>query len=392
MPIKRSHRIRWQSFSKRFIIPAAIALAAVLLVVVFFLLRGLFTDEKAAEKTPDADTATTTTVSGAEDADGGGTIQASGFPVTEGWFLHNEKAYYGTQNGMLYVGDHKINDTAYTFHTDGSLLNGWIQIDNLRYHFANGVMSKGTTEIDGKTRYLNSNGSMFVGWYDTTNGYRMYYDIETGVAYTGWHEIDGKHYCFDAAGFMYRDTTADGVPVDENGAADEAAYQAYVARQATATTSTAAGSTGATATRGTTVKTTAAKAVDTAALEKKLDDILNKHGRTPRNIYDYVHDNYTYKHAAEGTIEENALYLIENGTGSCYHFASLTYMLFKRAGYDVRYVTGLGWQNHTYHCWVLANFDGGWYYVDSLYVRSAKLTADDLKRIGYEWDESAYPS
>ncbi len=138
--------------------------------------------------------------------------------------------------------------------------------------------------------------------------------------------------------------------------------------------------------------TKAPAAVDTAALNQKLDAILNKHGRTPLAIYNYVHDNYKYKHAAEGSIEENALYLMENGTGSCYHFAALTYLLFKRAGYDTRYVTGLGWQTHTYHCWIMANFDGGWYHVDSLYVRSAKMTADTMKKIGYEWDESQYPS
>ena len=79
-------------------------------------------------------------------------------------------------------------------------------------------------------------------------------------------------------------------------------------------------------------------------------------------------------------------------SGSCYNFAALTYLLFQRAGYDVYYVTGLGWQHGTYHCWILANFDGGWYYVDSLYVRSAKLTADELTKKGYKWDQNAFPS
>ncbi len=385
MPIRRSRHVRRRSSLKRFMLPGIISLLAVLLVIVFMLVRGSFKDKEVQDIASDDDNAAATTTQSTVPADSGGTIQPSGFPVSQGWFIYNEKAYYGTADGRLYVGNHTIDATAYTFHTDGTLLNGWVQMGNLRYHFVDGVMSKGTTEIDGKTRYLNSDGSMFVGWYDAANGYRLYYDPETGVAFTGWHEIDGKHYCFDAAGFMYRDTTADGVPVDETGAADEAAYQRYIGN-----TTSASNASGTTA-KGS-MQTTAVKKVDTTALNNKLDDILNTHGRTAENIYDYVHDNYTYKHAAEGSIEENALYLLENGTGSCYHFASLTYMLFKRAGYDTQYVTGLGWQNHTYHCWIIANFDGGWYYVDSLYVRSAKLTADDLKRIGYEWDESAYPS
>ncbi len=131
--------------------------------------------------------------------------------------------------------------------------------------------------------------------------------------------------------------------------------------------------------------------IDSDQLNQKLDEILNKYGRTPRAIYDYVHDHYKYKYAPEKSKEENAMYLIENGTGSCYHFAALTYLLFKRAGYETYYVTGLGWQHHTYHCWIMAKFDGGWYHVDSLYVRSAKFTSARAREIGYEWDESNYP-
>ncbi len=127
-------------------------------------------------------------------------------------------------------------------------------------------------------------------------------------------------------------------------------------------------------------------------LNAKLDQILAKYGSSPRDIYDYVHDHFKYKYTREKSMVENALHLLEYGTGSCYNFASLTYYLFQRAGYEVYYVTGIGWQNNSYHCWILAYFDDGWYFVDSLYVRSAKLTADDLRRIGYSWDEDAYPS
>ena len=132
--------------------------------------------------------------------------------------------------------------------------------------------------------------------------------------------------------------------------------------------------------------------VTDAALLARLDDILATHGSTPLDIYNYVHDNFKYKSAPEKSIAENAQHLLDRKTGSCYHFAALTYLLFQRAGYDVYYVTGLGWQHGTYHCWILANFDGGWYYVDSLYVRSAKLTAADLTRIGYKWDADQFPS
>ncbi len=375
MPIKRSRHIRKRRRSNNsFLKVLLIILALALLTGIFFLARAVYQKQRSSALSAPTDNVTDAVVQPAAAS----TVKPSGFAASEGWFLHNQCAYYGTADGSVYTGEYTIDGKVYVFSEDGKLQNGWIQTGNLRYHFKEGVMSKGTTEIDGKTCYLNSDGSMFVGWYDAANGYRLYYDIETGVAFVGWHEIDGKHYCFDAAGFLYTDTTADGVWVDSTGAANEQEYQRLVANAPT--------------TAQTAVKTTGANTVDMNVLNNKLDAILNKYGRTPRNIYDYVHDNYTYKHAAEGSIEENALYLLENGTGSCYHFASLTYMLFVRAGYETRYITGLGWQNHTYHCWIMANFDGGWYFVDSLYVRSAKLTAADLKRIGYEWDESAYPS
>ena len=130
----------------------------------------------------------------------------------------------------------------------------------------------------------------------------------------------------------------------------------------------------------------------TEELNVMLDKILAKYGSSPRDIYDYVHDHYKYKYTKERSTVENALHLLEYGTGSCYNFAALTYYLFQRAGYEVYYISGIGWQNNSYHCWILAYFDDGWYYVDSLYVRSAKLTAADLRRIGYKWDEDAYPS
>ncbi len=387
MPIKRSRHVRKRRRSNNGLLKIlVIVLVLALLIGIFFLARAVFQKSQSSDAPSPTDNATDMIVQSTV----GLTIKPSGFAATEGWFLHNQCAYYGTADGNIYTGEQTIDEKGYVFSEDGKLQNGWIQIGNLRYHFKDGVMSKGTTEIDGKTCYLNSDGSMFVGWYDAANGYRMYYDIETGDMFIGWHEIDGKHYCFDAAGFLYTDTTADGVWVDSTGAADEEAYQRLVANAPIITTTTTTANTN-TDTQ-TTIKTTNSNPVDLTALNSKLDAILNKYGRTPRNIYDYVHDNYTYKHAKEGSIEENALYLLENGTGSCYHFASLTYMLFERAGYETRYVTGLGWQNHTYHCWIMANFDGGWYFVDSLYVRSAKLTASDLKRIGYEWDESAYPS
>ena len=249
------------------------------------------------------------------------------------------KAYYRGPDYQLYTGEREIDGVSYHFLDDGSLEEGWLAIGAARYHAAGGVLSM------------------------------------------GWQTIDGNRYYFGSDGVLASNTTVDGVTLGEDGAALPA--------------ETEEGGTGAPVTAPPTT-TTAPDTQPTGNLSEKLakqlDQILDKYGRTPQNIYDYVHDHYKYKYTAEKSLEENARHLLDYGTGSCYNFAALTYLLFQRAGYDVYYVTGLGWQHGTYHCWILANFDGGWYYVDSLYVRSAKLTADQLEKIGYKWDRDAFPS
>ena len=249
-----------------------------------------------------------------------------------GWRIAEGKAYYYGADGRPYTGSHTIEGTAYQFEEDGALLEGWVTQDSARYYCSQGVLVKGWREIQGILRYFYEDGRMACG------------------------------------------TTVDGVAIDKEGAA--ATTVSDTKTPATAPPPSA----------------TKPPVHPTKELEQRLDEILNQYGRTPKNIYDYVHDHYTYKWAAEKSLEENALHLLDYGTGSCYNFASLTYLLFQRAGYDVYYVTGLGWQHGTYHCWILANFDGGWYYVDSLYVRSAKMTAAEMEKKGYQWDKDAYPS
>ncbi len=290
--------------------------------------------------------------------------------VSGHWVVEGEKAYYVDDAGNPYTGVQTIAGAEYTFQDDGSLLDGWVTIDNVRYHFSGGVLSKGTQVIDGITRYINADGTMFVGWYDNPNtGGRYYYDFETGRSFYGWQEIDGKIYYFRQDGTLARGTIVDGVVIDDEGIAAGWPSETTSSTRPPAQPETSVSD----------------------SLGAALDNILATYGSTPREIYNYVHDHYTYKYAPEASIEENAQYMLDHGTGSCYNFASLTYLLFERAGYDVYYVTGKGWQPGDYHCWILAYFDGGWYYVDSLYTQSAKLTAAELEAKGYEWDKSAYP-
>ncbi len=367
--IMKKSRKRQGKIGKKQLILLVLPLIVILLVAAIVVSALLL---QPSEGEAPGNTESTPTTTGPE------TITTTPITAAGKWVVEGEQAFYLDGSGNPFTGTHTIDGAEYTFAQDGSLLNGWVTVGNIRYHFADGALSKGTQVIDGVTRYINADGTMFVGWYDNDKtGNRYYYDFDTGASYRGWKEIEGKNYYFHPDGTLARSTTVDGVAIDAEGVA---------AGRPSGTTSTSSSTSPATR------PPAKPDATVPAELGSKLDSILATYGDSPQNIYDYVHGNFSYKYAPEGSIAENAQHMLDYGTGSCYNFASLTYLLFQRAGYDVYYVTGKGWQPGDYHCWILAYFDGGWYYVDSLYTRSAKLTAEQLETKGYEWDKSAYPS
>lgn len=127
-------------------------------------------------------------------------------------------------------------------------------------------------------------------------------------------------------------------------------------------------------------------------LYEGLRDIIDEKGSDYQSIYTYVNKNKTYRSMAEGkSIEEMAYYTLTHKSASCYYFAAFTYLLMKEAGYEVSFVRGLGWQNGTEHCWIMFKEADGWYFMDSLYVRSAKLTTKQCKEIGYKWNPTIHP-
>ena len=127
-------------------------------------------------------------------------------------------------------------------------------------------------------------------------------------------------------------------------------------------------------------------------LYEGLRDIISEKGSDYQSIYTYVNKNKTYRSMAEGeSIEEMAYYTLTHKSASCYYFAAFTYLLMKEAGYEVSFVRGLGWQNGTEHCWIMFKEADGWYFMDSLYVRSAKLTTKECKEIGYKWNPTVHP-
>ena len=127
-------------------------------------------------------------------------------------------------------------------------------------------------------------------------------------------------------------------------------------------------------------------------LYESLQDIIDRNGSDYQSIYTYVHSNKTYASKAEGeSIEQMAYYTLTHKSASCYYFACFTYLLMQQADYQVDFVRGLGWQNGTEHCWIMFKDTDGWYFMDSLYVRSAKLTTKQCKDKGYKWNPDVHP-
>lgn len=123
-----------------------------------------------------------------------------------------------------------------------------------------------------------------------------------------------------------------------------------------------------------------------------LRNIISDHGSDYVDVYNYVQKNKTYRSMAEGvSIEQMAYVTLTSKSVSCYYFAAFTYLLMKQAGYQVEFVRGLGWQNGTEHCWIMFKETDGWYFMDSLYVRSSKLTTKQCKDIGYKWNPHVHP-
>ncbi|MBR3778974.1 MAG: SH3 domain-containing protein [Clostridia bacterium] len=123
-----------------------------------------------------------------------------------------------------------------------------------------------------------------------------------------------------------------------------------------------------------------------------LRNIISDNGSDYVDVYNYVHDNKTYRSMDEGeSIEQMAYKTLKSKSVSCYYFAAFTYLLMKQAGYEVEFVRGLGWQNGTEHCWIMFKEADGWYFMDSLYVRSSKLTTKQCKDIGYKWNPHVHP-
>ena len=94
---------------------------------------------------------------------------------------------------------------------------GWKQIEGKWYFFnAEGVMQKWWVKDGNTWYYLNGSGEMQTGWLND-NGTWYYLEASGAMKANQWFEVDGKWYHVTESGALSVNTTVDGYNVNENG-------------------------------------------------------------------------------------------------------------------------------------------------------------------------------
>ncbi|NBI72407.1 N-acetylmuramoyl-L-alanine amidase family protein [Clostridiaceae bacterium] len=114
----------------------------------------------------------------------------------------------------------KIGETWYYFDGAGNKARGWVQDGPTWYYMdQNGAMQTGWLDLgNGAKFFLNTDGAMLTGWIQPAPG-TWYYMNQDGYMQTGWIQVDGKSYYLNSDGTMAFNTTVDGRPLGPDGAA-----------------------------------------------------------------------------------------------------------------------------------------------------------------------------
>lgn len=114
----------------------------------------------------------------------------------------------------------KIGETWYYFDGAGNKAKGWV-LDGPTWYYMdqNGAMQTGWLDLgNGAKFFLNSDGAMLTGWIQPAPG-TWYYMNQDGYMQIGWIQVDGKSYYLNGDGTMAFNTTVDGRPLGPDGAA-----------------------------------------------------------------------------------------------------------------------------------------------------------------------------
>lgn len=108
-------------------------------------------------------------------------------------------------------------EAGWKYYASNKAVSGWKQVDGKWFFFnAEGVMQKWWVKDGNTWYYLNGNGEMQTGWLQ--DGGKWYY-LETSGAMKAsqWFTVGGKWYYVDGSGALAVNTTVGGYTVNGNG-------------------------------------------------------------------------------------------------------------------------------------------------------------------------------
>ncbi len=108
-------------------------------------------------------------------------------------------------------------ETGWKYYASNKAVSGWKQVDGKWFFFnAEGVMQKWWVKDGNTWYYLNGNGEMQTGWLQ--DGGKWYYLENSGAMKASqWFTVGGKWYYVDGSGALAVNTTVGGYTVNGNG-------------------------------------------------------------------------------------------------------------------------------------------------------------------------------
>lgn len=108
-------------------------------------------------------------------------------------------------------------EAGWKYYASNKAVTGWKQVDGKWYFFnAEGVMQKWWVKDGNTWYYLNGSGAMQTGWLQ--DGGKWYYLENSGAMKASqWFEVSGKWYYVDGSGALAVNTTVGGYTVNGNG-------------------------------------------------------------------------------------------------------------------------------------------------------------------------------
>ena len=108
-------------------------------------------------------------------------------------------------------------EAGWRYYANNKAVTGWKQVDGKWFFFnAEGVSQKWWVQDNGTWYYLNGSGEMQTGWLQD-NGTWYYLEASGAMKASQWFEVNGKWYYVDATGALAVNTTVDGYTVNANG-------------------------------------------------------------------------------------------------------------------------------------------------------------------------------